>query len=335
MAAESPSKERFAVIGSNSFSAAAFVARALADGAEVLGISRSAELDPVFLPYRWAPHDRFRFLQLDLNQHSDSVAENLERFRPHYVVNFAAQGMVPQSWNHPEQWLETNGVAMVRLHDRLRKIEGLIRYVHLSTPEVYGSTDGLVTEETPYNPSTPYAVSKACADMSLQAFHGAYGFPAILARPSNYCGPGQQLYRIIPRTILYILNGKTLRLEGGGKAIRSFLNARCAADGLIRMAREGRNGEAYHLATDQNTTIRELVEQVCVRMGKSLEECTEVAPDRLVQDKAYLLDCGKAKRELDWSPTVALEETLDETIRWVKDNLDTLMRQDQEYVHKV
>ena len=171
------STERFLVIGSNSFSGASFVAGLLEAGAEVLGISRSPEADAVFLPYRWMPHDRFTFRQLDLNRDLDKLDAALHEFQPDYVVNFAAQGMVAQSWQNPEHWYQTNTIAMVRLHERLRKCKFLKKFVQASTPEVYGNTSGVIREDAPFNPSTPYAISKAACDMNLLAYHKAYGFP--------------------------------------------------------------------------------------------------------------------------------------------------------------
>ena len=178
-------RERFCVIGSNSFSGATFIAGVLASGAEVLGISRSPETDAVFLPYRWIAHERFTFRQLDLNHDLDQVEAVLRDLQPDYVVNFAAQGMVAQSWLRPEHWYQTNTVAMIKLHDRLRKMSFLKKFVQASTPEVYGSTTGLVPETAPMNPSTPYAISKAACDMNLLAFQKAYGFPAVLTRSAN------------------------------------------------------------------------------------------------------------------------------------------------------
>ena len=126
--------------------------------------------------------------------------------------------MVAQSWARPEHWYQTNTLAMTRLHQRLRGMDFLKKFVHASTPEVYGSTSGLVSEAAPFNPSTPYAISKAACDMSLFAYHRAYGFPAVLTRSANVCGPGQALYRIIPKTVLCVLTGQRLRLEGAGPA---------------------------------------------------------------------------------------------------------------------
>ncbi len=164
-------KEKIAVIGSNSFSGAHFVDYAIDKGAEIIGISRSPEPSQVFLPYKRKPASSFRFYPLDLNHDLDEIMKIMQDFQPEYVVNFAAQSMVGESWQYPEHWFQTNIVAMVKLHDKLRRCEFLKKYAHVSTPEVYGSCEGLVRENTSYNPSTPYAVSRAAADMSLKTFY--------------------------------------------------------------------------------------------------------------------------------------------------------------------
>ena len=148
----------FLVIGSNSFSGAHFVGHLIEHGHEVLGVSRSGEPNDVFLPYRWLPDwkEYFGFEQIDLNHDLDRLMDLVHSHRPSHVVNFAAQGMVAQSWDVPEHWYQTNVVAQVRLHDRLRKLDFLEKYVHVSTPEVYGSTDGPVVENFAFAPSTPF-----------------------------------------------------------------------------------------------------------------------------------------------------------------------------------
>jgi len=325
---------RYLVIGSNSFSGASFVAGLRGIGAEVTGISRSPEADEVFLPYRWIAHDRFRFRQLDLNRDMDGIEALVREFRPDYVVNFAAQGMVAQSWTCPEQWYQTNTLAMVRLHERLRKFGFLKKFVQVSTPEVYGNTAGLVDETARLNPSTPYAVSKAACDLNLLAFQRAYGFPAVLTRAANVCGPGQQLYRIIPKTVFCILTGKRLRLEGGGASVRSFIHIGDVVEGTLRAAQEGVPGEVYHLATDRSQTIRELVLAICRQMGAAFDECVEVVEGRLGQDAAYLLDCTKARTQLGFSPQRTVDDAIRDTIDWVKRNLPRLRELPAEYVHK-
>ena len=217
--------EKIFVIGSNSFSGASFVDFALGCGATIFGISRSSEAHPVFLPYRWkhrrADLSRFRFEQLDLNKHTDRIADAIQDFKPDFVINFAAQSMVAESWLYPDHWYQTNVVANVRMHEKIRKFDFLKKYVHISTPEVYGNCTGTVTESAPFNPSTPYAASRAACDLHLLTLFKNYRFPAVFTRAANVFGPGQQLYRIIPRTILYLKTGRKLQLHGGGRSVRS------------------------------------------------------------------------------------------------------------------
>jgi dTDP-glucose 4,6-dehydratase len=239
------------VIGSNSFSGSSFIAYLLSQGVEVIGVSRSAEAPPVFLPYRWRDKERsFRFHQIDLNKDLDTLSGILDREKPPYVVNFAAQSMVGESWKHPDHWMMTNVVSAVRLHERLRQLDFLDKYVHVTTPEVYGSTEGFIREDAPFNPSTPYAVSRAASDMSLRTYFDAYHFPVVFTRAANVYGPGQQLYRIIPRTILFVLTGRKLQLHGGGVSRRSFIHMNDVSDATWRIAREAKAGSTYHISTN-------------------------------------------------------------------------------------
>lgn len=121
---------------------------------------------------------------------------------PTHVVNFAAQSMVGESWQNPDRWMMTNFVSMVRLHERLRRYDGLERYVHVTTPAVYGSTEGWIRGDHPFNLPTPYVVSRAAGDMSLRSYHQAYGFPVVSTRAASVYGPGQRPHRIVPRTVL-------------------------------------------------------------------------------------------------------------------------------------
>lgn len=330
--------EKFFVIGSNSFTGASFVDFLLARGDEVIGTSRSAELNCVFLPYRWQAQwpggAKFEFKQLDLNNDTDELVAAIDGFKPDYVVNFAAQSMVAESWLHPDQWYQTNVVANVRLHDKLRHFAFLKKYVHVTTPEVYGSCSGNVTESAPFNPSTPYAASRAACDLHLMTFFKNYKFPVVFTRAANVYGPGQQLYRIIPRTVFFIKLGRKLQLHGGGRSVRSFIHARDVAEGTLRVARQAPSGETYHFSTDLYVSIRELVERICARMGVKFQDVVEVVGDRPGKDAAYLLDSTKARTTLGWKDAISLDQGLDETIAWISDNLEELKQQPADYIHK-
>jgi dTDP-glucose 4,6-dehydratase len=242
--------------------------------------------------------------------------------------------MVAQSWDNPDHWYQTNVVSTARLVDRLRRMDFLKKFVQISTPEVYGSTSGLVKETAPFNPSTPYAVSKAACDMNLLAYQKAYGFPVAFTRAANVCGPGQPLYRIIPRTVYCVLTGQKLKLEGGGTSVRSFIHMADVSRGTLEVARRGISGDVYHLATDKNQTIREVVEEICRQLGARFEDAVETTPPRLAQDPAYLLDCTKARTEFGWEPKRSVADVIAETIAWLKKNLDRLKNVPADYVHK-
>jgi dTDP-glucose 4,6-dehydratase len=330
--------ERIFVLGSNSFSGASFIDYALSAGATVFGASRSPEPAEVFLPYRWgsdkAKLERFSFAQLDLNSDTDRLARAIEEFRPDYVVNFAAQSMVAESWLYPDHWYQTNVIANVRLHERLRRFDFIKKYVHISTPEVYGSCTGNVTEEAPLNPSTPYAASRAACDLHLLTFYKRYRFPVVFTRAANVYGPGQQLYRIIPRTIMCIKLGRKLQLHGGGRSVRSFIHIRDVADGTLRAARLGTPGQVYHLSTPVTHSIRQIVEAICRKTGADFDEVVEVADERPGQDAAYLLDSSKARHALSWTDTIGLDQGLDDTLAWLTRNLAVLRLQPMDYRHK-
>ena len=325
----------FLVIGSNSFSGAHFIRYLRDRGHDSVGVSRSDEPNPVFLPYRWVSGPgRFAFHAIDLNTQLDELIIIIRESRPAYIVNFAAQGMVAESWQTPEDWYQTNVVGQVKLHDRLRKIDFLKKYVHVTTPEVYGNTDGWIQESLSFAPSTPYAVSRAACDLHLMSFFKAYHFPVCFTRAANVYGPGQQLYRIIPRAMLCARSGQKLQLHGGGQSVRSFIHMQDVADATFRIAVDGEVGETYHISNDESISIRQVVENIASLTSTPFTDLAVVSEDRLGKDQAYLLDSQKLRRELGWLPEIGLEQGLRETLGWVDSNLKALMTAPQAYIHK-
>src|SRR5258705_10894041 len=201
--------------------------------------------------------------------------------------------MVGESWLYPDHWMMTNVVSAVRLHELLRNYDGLERYVHVTTPEVYGSTEGWVREDAPFNPSTPYAVSRTAGDMSLRTYFANYKFPVVFTRAANVSGPGQQLYRIVPRTIVAAMGGQKLRLDGGGKSVRVFIHMTDVSDATLKIARSGELGNTYHISGYELVSIRTLVEMILKRLGKSFDDHVEIAPERQGQETPDMLDNGK------------------------------------------
>jgi len=330
--------KKFLVIGSNSFSGSNFVNYLLKEGHQVFGTSRSEEPEEVFLPYKWSEEKilkNFKYSKFDLNNQLDQIIELSKEQEVEYVVNFAAQGMVAESWKSPQDWYQTNVVAQVKLHDNLRKLKSLKRYVHVSTPEAYGSTDsGWLKENYNFLPSTPYAVSRAACDLHLLSFYKAYDFPVIFTRAANVYGPGQQLYRIIPRTLLFSRLHKKLKLHGGGHSVRSFIHIDDVVDATLKIALEGRIGETYHISTNDTISIRDLVSKLVRLTGDNFESLVEETEDRMGKDQSYLLDSSKLRTELLWEDKIPLGEGLKETLSWLDKNIECLKTLPSDYSHK-
>ncbi|MBO8240510.1 NAD-dependent epimerase/dehydratase family protein [Prochlorococcus marinus XMU1412] len=335
-------EKKLVVIGSNSFSGSHFVDKALNYGYEVMGISRSEEPLPIFLPYRWIKNKNeiseniFIFKKFDLNQHLDSIIRSIDTFEPSYIVNFAAQGMVAESWMNPTHWYKTNVVSQVALHDELRKKEYLEKYVHVTTPEVYGSTDrGWIDEKTNFSPSTPYAVSRAACDLHLQSFYQAYKFPVTFTRAANVYGPGQQLYRIIPRTILSALSGKKMKLHGGGLSTRCFIHIDDVVEATLKIMTNASPGTSWHLSNREEISIRNLVEKICELCDVNFSKIVDISEERLGKDQSYLLNSNAIREAFKWEEKIDLISGIKETINWIDCNYDLLCKLPWDYVHKI
>lgn len=326
---------KIVVIGSNSFSGSDLINLLLDDDRnEVIGISRSPEKSALFLPYKRRQGANFRFYQTDLNKHMPQIIELLDSFEPDSVVNFAAQSEVAPGWEHPEQWFQTNVVALAKLTNALRDRDYLKRYVHISSPEVYGACEGTVTESAPVNPSTPYAASKAAADLFLFTLVKNFQFPLIMIRSTNVYGAHQQLWKIIPRSVIYLKMGKTISLHGGGVAVKSYIHIRDVSRGELAAMEKGRPGTIYHLSPERGYAVRDVVRQICELMGRDFEASTVVVGERLGQDTAYVIDSTRAREEFGWYPKISLEQGLAQVIAWVEDNWEQIQREPLEYVHK-
>ncbi|NGX59021.1 MAG: dTDP-glucose 4,6-dehydratase 2 [Chlamydiae bacterium] len=323
------------VIGCNSFSGSDFVDLLLEkEEYQVIGVSRSPEKTPLFLPYlkRSSPH--FSFKQIDLNKDLDKLEVLCDDFQPEFVVNFAAQSEVAPSWDYPHHWFQTNAVSLTQLANLLKDKKWLKRYVHISSPEVYGTCQGFITEDTPVNPTTPYAASKAAGDLSLFTFVKNFAFPLVMIRATNVYGAHQQLFKIIPRTMIYIKQGKTISLHGGGKAVKSFIHVRDVSQGELLAMENGRTGEIYHLSPDQGVAVRDVVSKIAEKMRVSFDEVTESVEERLGQDKAYTIDSSKARREFNWKPSISLDKGVDSTVEWVEEYFEEIQKEPLKYVHK-
>ena len=326
---------KYLILGSNSFAGSSFVNFCVNNNHEVVGINRSDESSNLFLPVLNNPNKKkYIFHKLDINKNINDILEIIEQLKPDYIVDFAGQGMVAESWQNPHQWYQTNIVSKAKIHRFLINKSYLKRYVRISTPEVYGSNDELIDETFPMNPSTPYAISHMATDLSIISMYKNFSFPASIGRFANFYGAHQQLYRIVPKTIISILNNDILDLHGGGKSVRAFIHSDDVSSGIMKIIDDGKIGEVYHFSPNDFYTIKDLVILICNELNADFEKHTRIAPDRTAKDYAYLMSSKKSISELKWQCKVDIKEGINQTIDWVKANLEEINRLSHKYNHK-
>lgn len=324
------------VIGSNSFSGSALVNYLLSKGHKVFCVSRSDNYHKVFLPYLSNKNVRnFFFQKVNLNKNIKIISDLFKKHKFQRVINFAAQGMVAESWKYPNDWYKTNLIAQTKLIDELRKFDCIEKYIHFTTPEVYGDTSKFIKEESNFNPSTPYAISRAAFDMHLKAYCKNYNFPVIFTRTANVYGECQQLYRIVPKTILSVLLKEKLQLHGGGTSLRSFIHINDVCSAIYKIFLYSNDfGGTYHISTKNIISIKDLVFKIINQMNASPLDYLEIVGERAGKDHGYLLNSEKIRKSYGWSEKISLDTGIRKTIYWVKHNINTLKEIPRVYKHK-
>ena len=230
-----------------------------------------------------------------------------------YIVNFCSKSLVAESWNKPYEWVDANVGLLTEMVRFLVESSAMFKkFVHVSTPESYGHTDGWVDEHyTDWKPSTPYGVSRAAADMMLMAYHRAHRFPVVITRTANIYGPGQQKHRFIPLAFDTLRRGEKLHLHGNGHTIRCFIHVRDACAATYLVAKQGSVGQTYHISTTREMSISALAAKIAGILKKRPQDCMGTQPDRLGKDHAYLLKSDRI-RNMGWRDTITLEKGLQE-----------------------
>ena len=241
--------------------------------------------------------------------------------------------MVGESWLNPEDWFKTNSLEIPLLYKKIFELKVIKRLIHISTPEVYGSKKHKLTENTLYDPSTPYAVSRTTADYYLKILNENFNFPFIILRASNVYGEYQRLYRIIPKTIDYFYNKKKIPLHGGGKSIRSFIHISDVCEATYIAMNKGKNGQIYHISSYDFISIKKLLIKISKILNVDFFKYTTITKDRTGKDIYYKLNSNKLKK-LGWAPKMKLNDGINCVIRWYKKNRQNFKKNDYIYIHK-
>jgi dTDP-glucose 4,6-dehydratase len=278
----------------------------------------------------------YRFVKGDITDRS-CIESLFEEHRFDGVIHLAAESHVDRSIASPQQFVLTNVVGTVNLLDAARNCwsadYGGKRFYHISTDEVYGSLgkEGLFTEETPYDPHSPYSASKASSDHFVRAWHDTYGLPIVISNCSNNYGSYQFPEKLIPLFINNIRLKKPLPVYGKGENVRDWLWVIDHASAIDVIYHRGENGETYNIGGHNEWTNIDLIRLLCEIMDRKLgREPGESAAlityvtDRAGHDLRYAIDSSKLQRELGWQPSILFEEGLERTVEWYLGNQEWL-----------
>jgi dTDP-glucose 4,6-dehydratase len=288
--------------------------------------------------------DNYSFVKGDITD-ADFMTEIFDTYKFQGVIHLAAESHVDRSISDPMSFIKTNIIGTVNLLNAARaawkNVENTVdagnpeqggkgyRFYHVSTDEVYGSLgdEGLFTEETAYDPRSPYSASKASSDHLVRAYFHTYHMPVVLSNCSNNYGPNHFPEKLIPLIINNILNKKPLPIYGDGKYTRDWLWVKDHATAIDTIFHKGTDGETYNIGGNNEWKNIDLVEKLCDIMDEKLNrpqgtarELITFVRDRPGHDRRYAIDASKLKNELGWTPSIKFEEGFRMTIEWYLDN---------------
>lgn len=322
------------VTGGAGFIGSAVVRLAIARGHSVVNVDAltyAACLDNLASV---AEHTNYAFEQVDIRNRAvlDAV---FTKYAPDAVMHLAAESHVDRSIDGPTDFIETNVKGTFNMLEAARSYwqsEGKpesFRFHQISTDEVFGSLGptGMFTEDTPYDPRSPYSASKASSDHLVRAWRETYGLPVVLTNCSNNYGPYHFPEKLIPVVILNALAGKPLPIYGDGENMRDWLYVEDHADALLLVLEKGALGRSYNIGGENERTNLELVKTLCgildylhPRDEGSYADLITFVTDRPGHDARYAIDPNRIRNELGWRPSVTLEEGLEKTVQWYLDN---------------
>jgi dTDP-glucose 4,6-dehydratase len=280
-----------------------------------------------------ASNPRYKFEKADICD-AEHIGQLFEKYRPDAIMHLAAESHVDRSIDGPAAFIQTNIVGTYTLLEAARSYwqkhrggqPNSFRFHHISTDEVYGSLGpaGYFTEQTPYQPNSPYSASKASSDHLVRAWHHTYGLPVVATNCSNNYGPYQYPEKLIPLMILNARDGKPLPVYGQGANVRDWLHVDDHARALRLVLSQGRVGETYNIGGLNEKTNLEVVHTLCGLMDELAPQSPFVphkslirfVADRPGHDQRYAIDASKIERELGWRPQETFETGLRKTVQW-------------------
>ena len=269
--------------------------------------------------------NKYKFIRCNIGERK--FKKILFKYKPICIFNLAAETHVDRSIDNPEHFIQSNIVSVYKLLEYFKEYSQKFssKLIHISTDEVYGDIlKGRTSEKYPYNPSSPYAASKAASDHLVQSYVRTYKIPAIITNCSNNYGPKQHPEKLIPKLIYNILNNKPLPIYGKGLNSREWIFVKDHCEALIKIFKKGKIGNFYNIGSNKNLTNLKVCEHLISVAKKNSILGTKVKinfiKDRPGHDIRYALNSNKIKKELNWKPRINFKEGIKLTFDWYNKN---------------
>ena len=304
------------VTGGAGFIGSEFVRQAVSSGYKVIVVDKLTYAGD--LARLKEVEGKYKFYKADICN-KKQIQSIFSQEKPDAVLNFAAQTHVDRSIQDATPFLETNVKGTQVLLDVARKYK-IKKFIHISTDEVYGEIKkGKFSEDSQLKPNSPYAASKAAADLLIKAYIRTYNFPAIIVRPCNNYGPWQYPEKLIPLMISRALRDLKVPVYGKGQNIREWLYVTDCIDAIFLILEKGRTGEIYNIGSGQEKRNIDVVKQILDILGKP-QNLIEFVKDRAGHDIRYRLNSEKIRKEIGWQPKIKFDSGLENTVDWYLEN---------------
>ena len=264
-------------------------------------------------------YDKIVLKRINFENNQKKFLNWIKILKPNYIIDFASICMVNESWKYSKKYFAINFYSKIKILNYIAKKKFLKKFIYISTPEVFGNTTKILNENLcNFKPSTPYALSKLALEKYLLSLNCGKKF--IITRFSNFYGPYQPNYRLIPKVILTILNKKKITIDGDGLSKRNYIYADDFCSGIFKIIKSKSNKNIYHFSGDDFYSVNQIIKKICDIMNINFDHFIRFSKERKGKDKIYKLNSIKTRRNLSWKTKFDLDSGIKNTINFIEKN---------------
>ena len=269
-----------------------------------------------------------KLIKINLEKNENGLLKMAKKIQPTFIIDFSSICMVNESWIYPAKYMDINCNSKINLIKNIKQLKQLKKFIYISTPEIFGETSKPLKENLNlFNPSTPYASTKLFIENLIRNYQSLDSKRFIIARFSNFYGPGQPCYRLIPKLILSIKKNIRFPIHGSGKSKRNYIFSEDFCNGILNIINKGATGRTYHFSSESLYTVKDIVFEICKQMKVNVNDFVFFENDRMGKDNVYKVDSRKTRKELKWKAKVSLKKGINKTINYINNNFEKLKKE--------